>query len=263
MLRQAFKTVDEIEQELLRESEMAKVPAKPAVEETKPRPKIMSLEELERQLIQESPAAQSLAEAPQQVSSQQGRPTAADVPGLHPDMIRSLRGPVMVPPGLPGQVPVPGSMPAAQGSVNANLYFARHGIPSRPLPRPVGFSHNSFAQNIMNSAAAHAALQQLQIRQQQMRFMQMNSSGQFFPAGANQAVPMAKIPFRFPGNQPHPNNLPSHTHRRQDAKTDNGDAGLMTEKDKQRLKNIQIVQLQNDHPHTTDYYCLVSPFDQV
>lgn len=30
--------------------------------------------------------------------------------------------------------------------------------------------------------------------------------------------------------------------------------GLMTEKDKQRLRNIQMLQLQNDHPYTTDYY---------
>lgn len=41
-------------------------------------------------------------------------------------------------------------------------------------------------------------------------------------------------------------------------KTDDPYRGLMNEKDKQRLRNIQIIQLQNDHPFTTDYFNLVS-----
>jgi len=37
-------------------------------------------------------------------------------------------------------------------------------------------------------------------------------------------------------------------------------AGIMTDREKQRLRNIQMLQLQNDHPYTTDFYYQVRFF---
>lgn len=118
-------------------------------------------------------------------------------------------------------------------------------------------SNAGLPHQIPPNIAAQLAYQQ----QQQLRLLHMNPHlrGRLppflmpFPMGH----PM-RPGFPMPGG---PHGMPSPPGSqgfRRPAKSDDPYRGLMNEKDKQRLRNIQIIQLQNDHPYTTDYYCLVS-----
>jgi len=118
---------------------------------------------------------------------------------------------------------------------------------------------------LANNLAAQLAFHQ---HQQQLRFIQMppalrNRVPFMMPVHPPQmGHPLARHEFpSSPG--PHgiinPNNIPFM----RPVKTDDPYRGLMNEKDKQRLRNIQIIQLQNDHPYTTDYYSLVLAYSLI
>ncbi|CAG7718620.1 unnamed protein product [Allacma fusca] len=268
-----FKTVDEIEQELLRESEMRQKSAEAKKKATDSgKPKILSLEELERELIQGSPVVPNAAITSVQAQTNLSgvRPSGPQMTG-HAERNQQFDANRMPfpfagvqPSSHPSQA-VASTVPITSTSGTGPMGYLRHGINARPVhPRPMVFPHNNFSQNLMNTPAiaAHqaAALQQLhnlrQQQQQQLQFLQINpNSHTFRPVG----YPMPpnqrnNVPVGYPVGPFQMNNAGQ---RKLDTKTEDRDVALMTEKDKQRLKNIQIVQLQNDHPHTTDYYCLM------
>jgi hypothetical protein len=117
-------------------------------------------------------------------------------------------------------------------------------MPGYPLQFPPNF-------------AAQLAFQQ----HQQLRFLQMNPQLRgrlpfMMPMGHPMGHPLRHDFPMSPG--PHGMHSPNNIHFMRPNKTDDPYRGLMNEKDKQRLRNIQIIQLQNDHPYTTDYYSLVS-----
>lgn len=88
--------------------------------------------------------------------------------------------------------------------------------------------------------------------QQQLRMLQMHPH---MRPRMPMIMPLPHVlHMRPPVGFPHPQ-IP--TGYRKQMKTDDPYRGMMNEKDKQRLRNIQIIQLQNDHPFTTDYYDLV------
>lgn len=208
----------------------------------------MTAEELERQLI-ESSSTSTPPMTPRSSSIQSPKGVLPQSPSAFTPQIHS--------PGI-----ILDRSPRPQG-MNLSGMMQHQRLPPHMVPPN---SPGSFAQ-AQRMMAANAQLHQnphhyaMAIHQQQqhhMRMMQMNPQlrgrmpfpGMPFPP-MPPGHPMHRPGFPMmpgPGMMPHPNFF-----RQMDPY-----GGLMNEKDKQRLRNIAIIQLQNDHPYTTDYYSLVS-----
>jgi hypothetical protein len=145
-----------------------------------------------------------------------------------------------------------------QQNMNLNMIHHPHGGPQGIIPQRMPGYPFQFRPNF----AAQFTFQQ----HQEFRFSQENPQLRCQPPFI---MPMGPPPMGHPlrndfsmspgprGLHPSPNNI--HSMRPNKNKTDDDPyRGLMSEKDKQRIRNIQIIQLQNDHPCGADYYSLVS-----
>lgn len=275
-----FKTVEEIERELLEGDHAAQTPkpVEEVVNQTKP--KIMMAEDLERELIQESPMPtqkemESIGRSPFQALSQTNQifnqqetpsnlqnqtPQKQNVPFPHPNNTNLMGSPGVNFGGVHPGTPVMNANSAFNNFLmmeqQKQAMLVRQGLlpaPGHPVIHPGmvpgGVLPPQLAQNF------HPGLNPMQ-HQHNIRMLQMHPH-------LRARLPMMIVP---PGIPPHLRppvhqqmgfNQPPQGFRQKMTKTDDPFRGLMNEKDKQRLRNIQIIQLQNDHPFTTDYFNLV------
>ncbi|ODM95683.1 Protein PAT1 1 [Orchesella cincta] len=291
-----FKTVEEIEKELLEDGNKADLSS--TIDEPSPiinaKPKVLMAEDLERELIQESPM--------QTPKSLEDNPS-----GRNPLQALGQFNQVFNTDSPTGQ--------QSQAQITQNQQPTYHGIPTSNAANfgpSANVNFNSMQggpQGVMNSTAANAAINNFLLMEQQKQLLlvrqgllptpphhgmhpNMLPSGPIPPQLAQsfhhhqqqqqqhlrmlQHMNPHAMRHRMPMMMPLPPVIPQirphvhpHAHgfgpappmssgyRKQMMKTDDPYRGLMTEKDKQRLRNIQIIQLQNDHPFTTDYYSLM------
>lgn len=275
--------MEEIERELL-EGDKAALPTPVEDGLSNAKPKVLMAEDLERELIQESPMPsqkmqemENVARSPLQTLPQKNQifnqqdPSAASpqnqLPQKHASFAQPSNTNLVSSPNVNfAAVHGPGPVMNANAAINnflmleqqKQLLLARQGLlpqPGHPIVHPGlvagGPVPPQLAQNFQHHGLA--VLQQ----QQHIRMLQLH------PHLRGRLPLMMPVPPVIPPHMRPPvlqqmGFAPHHPgFRKQINKTDDPYRGLMNEKDKQRLRNIQIIQLQNDHPFTTDYYNLV------
>lgn len=205
---------------------------------TNHRPRIMTAEELERELMDES--------TPPPKPGMDQRPKS----NMENNILycaNNVQGPShMVGSPLSQRTTVPGRAPPG---MNVNMNHAMMQRMPHPHMQP---NQAAYAQRMMANAQMqqHRAVLAFHQNAHMMNQMMMG------PHMRNR-MPMMMPPMGRPGFHMHPNQMP-HPHFMRQFRSEDPYSGLMNEKDKQRLRNIQIIQLQNDHPYTTDYYSLVN-----
>lgn len=205
------------------------------------RPKVLTAEELERELFT---GEGSMPSPTRQVPN-------SHPPGMmvHPQEMGKHSPSMMMPPGSPNRTP-PGMVPLHPMMMPPRMMMPPH-----------------MMQNVAAAAIAHRMMppQPGGPRPHPYHQALMNRMRGNFPMPMGGRFPM--LPGGVPGGMPpHPMYNRPEFHMQQGIpraiyeQLRNRDpyCGLMNEKDKQRLRNIAIVQLQNDHPYPTDYYSLVS-----
>ncbi|CAL8082077.1 unnamed protein product [Orchesella dallaii] len=291
-----FKTVEEIEKELLEDGGNASSVPSSTIDEPSPitnaKPKVLMAEDLERELIQESPMQtpkgvdeSSSGRTPLQSLGQFNQVFNADSPTGQQSQAQITHNQQQGFQGLPtsnaanfgpsANVNFNSMATGPQGVMNSNaanaainnfllmeqqkqLLLVRQGL--LPTPPHHGMHPNMLPSGPLPPQLAQSFHHHHHQQQQHLRMLQhMN------PHAMRHRMPMMMpLPPVIPQIRPHvhphgfgPAQAMSSGYRKQMMKTDDPYRGLMTEKDKQRLRNIQIIQLQNDHPFTTDYYSLM------
>jgi len=288
--------VEEIERELLEgcgDSNSATAPSNhisEPVSTLQSKPKVIRAEDLERELFESSPSVApktheskqvqllELMQMQQHQQQQQIRPQfpphmihRMEEPHAHVTHLRAPLPPNFVHPNNISNGVHPG-MNTPSAFTPHPMMLANARIPSPPsnmrhpgkpnMIHPNALNHSMLRGHGMPPRHMGMPLPMSPMQQQRLHLMQMRGGrppfGMPFPM-----PPRPGHPGMIPPGMPHlgpmgPDpNFRNHPHHMYGMRIEDPFRGLMNQKDKQRLRNIQIIQLQNDHPYTTDYYFLV------
>ncbi|XP_060607300.1 protein PAT1 homolog 1-like isoform X5 [Ruditapes philippinarum] len=271
------QTLEEIENSLLR------------------KPKVLTAEELERQLRGESPShpsslpnghpippAQFNIPPPNMASSLPRQHPASMVHGPPPGMkgvSNGHRSPVF---GTPGPIGTPVRVAALPGTpVNTTPHQYRNrqspATPGRGLSQPIGIPHAMRGPPPTNSPQGlYGSPQGPYSSPHQQRFQQPGSFNEVYNNNRNnnnayQSSPHMKAQYqerqrndqannkehryhRYPYNQKYESRQEHSGQRKRGSKDEDNYAGLMTQKEKEWIIKIQLLQLQTDNPYEDDYY---------